>query len=190
MTRTAILPAFLNYPAEAAIIGRLLAGYADLEIGMLHCVSVVREDFDTSLKVMFRDRGETRRINIADALGRAFYRALGLETEFSMAIGAVRYCLQGRNLYAHCTWYDDHSGKLAFVNLEELAKEKMHVPDLKSLDIRHIDIPTLEGVERFFVYADAFLAWVNYEGRHRAGKMKVQPLPKPAAIKEPPLELP
>jgi len=188
--RPTILPAFVNFPTEAAIIGRLLAGYADLEIGMLHCVSVVRDDFDTALKVMFRDRGETRRVNIADALGRQHYASLKLETEFSMAIGAVRHCLSARNLYAHCNWYDDNSGQLAFVNLEELAKEKALVADLTSLDIRHTDVPTLQAVERFFVYTDALLIWVNYEGRHRAGKMKAQPLPKPPAMKEPPLSLP
>lgn len=185
-----ILPAFVKFSTEAAIIGRLLAGYADLEIGMLHCASAVRDEFGTALKVMFRDRGETRRINIADALGRQHYAAVQLETEFSMAIGAVRHCLSARNLYAHCNWYDDNSGLLAFVNLEELAKEKAFVADLTSLDIRHIDVPALQAVERFFVYTDALLGWVNYEGRHRAGKMKVQPLSKPPAVKEPPLSVP
>jgi hypothetical protein len=99
---TILLP-FAKFHQEAAVIGQILAGYANLEIGMLNCVSTVRDDFDTALKVMFRDRGETRRINIADALGRGFYAALGLETEFSVAIGAVRHCLKARNLYAHCT---------------------------------------------------------------------------------------
>ena len=49
--------------------------------------------------------------------------------------------------------------------------------------------PFPEAVERYFVHADALLAWVNYEGRHRAGKMKIQPLPKPGALKEPPIGL-
>jgi hypothetical protein len=69
-----VMPAFHRFPNEAAMIGRLLAGYAELEIGLLHCVSVVREDFDAVLKSMFRTRGETRRIDVADALGRQLYR--------------------------------------------------------------------------------------------------------------------
>ncbi len=49
-----VMPAFRRFPDEAAIIGRLLAGYAELEIDLLHCVSVIREDFDATLKAMFR----------------------------------------------------------------------------------------------------------------------------------------
>jgi uncharacterized caspase-like protein len=41
-----VMPAFHTFPNEAAIIGRLLAGYAELEIDPLHCVSVARDDFD------------------------------------------------------------------------------------------------------------------------------------------------
>jgi hypothetical protein len=48
------ISAFAQFPAEASIIGRLLAGYADPEIAMLNCASFVRDDFDTALKVMFR----------------------------------------------------------------------------------------------------------------------------------------
>src|SRR6516162_3349233 len=115
-----ILGPFLKFPDEAAIIGRLSAGYTTLEIGLMHCVQVVRDDFDAVLKAMFRGRGETARIDIADALGRHFYDDRGLATEFGMAVGAVRYCLKIRNQYAHCVWYDDNSGKLAFVNVEEI----------------------------------------------------------------------
>jgi len=63
-----ILNAFLNFPNEAAIIGRLLAGYSDLEVGMMHCAQVVRDDLDTVLKTMFRTRGETQRIDVAAVL--------------------------------------------------------------------------------------------------------------------------
>ena len=55
---------FDKFPTEGAIIGRLLAGYADLEIVPVHCAQVVREDLDTVLKTMFRTRGETPRTNV------------------------------------------------------------------------------------------------------------------------------
>ncbi len=73
-----VMPAFRKFTLEAAIIGRLLAGYAELEIDLLHCVALAREDFDAVLKAMFRARGETRRIDVADALGRQLYHAAGL----------------------------------------------------------------------------------------------------------------
>ena len=83
-----ILPAF-KFHKEAAIIGRLLAGYAELEIDLMHCVSVVRDDLDLALKTMFRTRGELQRVTLADALGRHGYRKFGLATEFSMAVGQL-----------------------------------------------------------------------------------------------------
>src|SRR5262245_42525943 len=100
----AVLPAFPKFAKESAIVGRLLAGYADLEIGVMNCVQVVRGDLDAVLKAMFRHRGNTARIEIADALGRQYYAKLGLETEFANAIAAVKYCLRIRNKYAHCVW--------------------------------------------------------------------------------------
>jgi hypothetical protein len=71
MSRSILAP-FLTFHEEAAIIGRLLAGYTALEVGLMNCVQVVRDDFDAVFKAMFRARGETFRIEIADALGRPF----------------------------------------------------------------------------------------------------------------------
>lgn len=185
-----LMPAFHRFPPEASIIGRLLAGYAELEIDLLHCVSVAREDFDATLKAMFRIRGETQRIDVADALGRQSYRERKLGTDFEMAIGAVRYCLKIRNQFAHCNWYDDNSGKLAYVNVEEVAKQNEHVSGFERITRFYVDVPTLTEQERYFAYADALLTFVNFEGRHRAGKISSQPFAKPAQMKQPPLHLP
>jgi hypothetical protein len=53
---SSIMPAFADFPAEAEIIGRLLAEYTNLEVGLMNCVQVVRLDFDAVLKTMFRAR--------------------------------------------------------------------------------------------------------------------------------------
>jgi hypothetical protein len=182
-----VMPAFRKFPDEAAIIGRLLAAYAELEIDLLHCVSVAREDFDAVLKAMFRSRGETRRISVADALGRQLYHAAGLGTDFDMAISAVRYCLRIRNQYSHCNWYDDNSGRLAFVNVEEIANHNQLVTGFDKLERYYIDVPTLELQEQYFGYAGALLAYANYEGRYRAGKLRDQIIAKPAQVMQPPL---
>ena len=163
-----ILGPFLKFPDEAAIIGRLSAGYTTLEIGLMNCVQVVRDDFDAVLKAIFRVRGATARIDIADALGRHFYDDRGLATEFGMAVGAVRHCLK----YAHCVWYDDHSGKLAFVNVEAIAKDNTKLKDLTSLTILHVDVPFLQAQEAYFVYADELLAWTNHEGPYETSKSR------------------
>jgi len=185
-----ILAPFLKFKDESALISRLLAGYTSLEVGLLHCVQVVRDDFDAVLKAIFRVRGETNRIDIADALGRHFYDDLGLVTEFGMAIGAVRHCMKIRNQYAHGVWYDDNSGQLAFVNIEEIAKTNTWLADLESLTILHVNTALLFEQEQYFVYADDILSWTNYEGRTRAGKMASNPLQKRPPPKQPALHLP
>ena len=154
-----IMPAFARFPREAEIIGRLLAGYTNIEIGLMNCVQVVRGDFDTVLKAMFRARGETARIDIADAFGRHHYDNAKLGTEFSMSVSAVRYCLRIRNQYAHCVWWDDNSGNLAFANLEDVAKGNTFLKDLTSLPTYHVDLPILTSQEDYFVYVDQLLAW-------------------------------
>jgi len=185
-----VMPAFHRFPNEAAIIGRLLAGYAELEIDLLHCVTVAREDFDATLKAMFRIRGETAHINVGDALGRQIYDKLQLGADFEMAVSAMRYCLKIRNQYAHCNWYDDRSGRLAFVNVEEIAKGNQPISGFDNLTRLYVDVPVLEEQEQYFGYAGDLIAYANYEGRFRKGKLKTQPLPKPAYVSQPPLHLP
>jgi hypothetical protein len=172
------------------LIRLCLAGYTNLEVGLMHCVQVVRDDFDAVLKAMFRPRGETSRIDIADSLGRHFYHDRGLGTEFEMGVSAVRYSLKIRNQYAHCVWYDDKSGKLAFVNLEEIAGDNTRLNDLKSLTTWHVDVPLLMAQEQYFVYADKILMWTNYEGRLRDKKLQNNPAQKPPPLKQPDLKIP
>jgi hypothetical protein len=184
-----VMPAFHKFTGEAAIIGRLLAGYAELEIDLLHCVAVAREDFDAVLKAMFRARGETRRIDVADALGRQLYHAAGLGGDFDTAISAVRFCLRIRNQYSHCNWYDDLSGRLAFVNVEEIVKSNQAIEGFDNLTRYYIDVPTLEAQEQYFSYADALLTYANYEHRLRAGKLKSKVFERPPQMAQPPLHV-
>jgi hypothetical protein len=187
-----ILAPFQKFSNEGAIVGRLLAGYSNIEIGLMNCVQVATGDFDIVLKKMFGVRGETKRINAAERLGLPDYRRLRLAVDFEKAIRVVRYCLKIRNQYSHWVWWDDHSGKLAFANIEDLTKYKRRVLDLTKLKAHHVDAALLEAQEAYFVYADELLAWVNYEGRFRDGKLgnaKNNPLIKPKGVNRPKLRL-
>jgi hypothetical protein len=152
-------------------------------------VSLARHDFDAVLKAMFRARGEARRIDVSDALGRQLYQAAGLGTDFDMAISAVRHCLRIRNQYSHCNWYDDRSGRLAFVNVEEIAKSNQLVNGFSELTRRYVDVPTLESQEQYFSYADALLTYANYQLRFQAGELREQIFAKPAQLAQPPRHL-
>jgi hypothetical protein len=113
-----ILQPFNRFAIEGGTVGCLLAGYSTLEVGLMHCVQVALGDFDGVLKAMFKQRGETKRINKGEALGLPPYRALGLGGDFRDAVNAMRHCLEIRNRYAHWIWWDDNTGQLALANME------------------------------------------------------------------------
>jgi hypothetical protein len=147
-------------------------------------------DLDTVLKKMFGKRGETRRINEAEKLFVSHPQHYSLLGHFQKVVRLVRYCLKVRNQYAHGVWWDDYSGKLAFANMEELGIRKRKVRDLAKLRPYHVDAPLLAAQEACFVYADEYLAWINYEGRARAGTLKSNPLEMPKPAKRAKLRLP
>ena len=179
----------IKFRDEGAIIGRLLTGYADLELDLLHCVHNATKDFDGTLKAMFGRRGETRRINKGAELGEPAYLALNLKDDFSAAILAMRYCLKIRNQYAHHTFWNDNSGQLAIGALEEIAKLPTRITDLREVQVQHVDVSLLQAQEHYFRYTDKQLAWVNYEGRFRNGFLTNNPCPKPTAPAQPALHL-
>jgi hypothetical protein len=185
-----ILTQFHGFPVEGEIVGRLLTGYANLEVGLLNCVQVVVGDFDAPLKAMFKVRGERRRIKEAEKLGQGPYDALGLGADFQRAITAMRRCLDIRNQYSHWIFWNDNSGKIAFANLEDAARRESRVNDLLSLNPHHVDVNLLSSQEEYFGYTDQYLAWVNHEGRLLAGKLAFNPTTKPEPLNEPHLRLP
>jgi hypothetical protein len=185
-----IVPEFQKFAGEAAIIGRLLAGYGSLESALSSCVTMTRDDLDMVIKTMFRARGETQRIDIADAIGRPSYRTLGLENMFSEAIADMRFCLKIRNQYAHCQWHDDLTGRLCFVNMEEIAKEHTIITNLVALTFHYLDTVLLTHQESYFVYVADCLLFLNFEGRARAGKASVPHRAKPKKAHRPLLWLP
>jgi hypothetical protein len=59
MTRSIMAP-FSKFSKEGETIGRLLAGYSNIEVSLFHAVHVATSDFDTALKKMFGDRADQR----------------------------------------------------------------------------------------------------------------------------------
>ena len=174
-----------KFPEEFAIIGRLLSGYTGLELDLAHCIVVVGNDFDTVTKVLYRLRGETTRIDAADAFGRQQYDMLGLGTEFCMAIGYVRHCMKIRNQFAHCLWWDYDGKTLGFANMEDAAKLNTKISNLKMLDRRVIDLSLLKSQEKFFEKTEKWLCWLNHECRLVTGKIQAHAFTKLSALTKP-----
>lgn len=184
-----ILPAFERFPNEASRIGRLLAGYGELEIELLHCVDTVRDDFDAVMKAMFRARGEKQRIDVGDALGRQGYTTLGRGNEFAMLIGALHYCRQIRNNFAHCHWFDDM--RLGFVTLEETAKLNKPVNDFSGATKLHVDVPLLDSHLAYFEYAQQMMWFLRSDAMVQQGKEHSSPYKKaPKQPTQPKLGIP
>lgn len=181
-----------RYLREGSIAGRLLTGYVNLEVSLLHCVQMsMGGQFDAVLKKMFSKRGEFKRIEKAAALGGPACAAHSLKGHFDQAIRCMHYCLKIRNQYAHWVWWDDNSGKLAFANLEQLAKRKRKVPDLDKLKVHHIDGALLAKQEKYFSDVDDLFSWINFESRVRDGRLSMNPFgKKPPVPRRPRLRLP
>ena len=185
----AIFVPFDRFRPEAALVGKMLTGYAVLEIDLMHCVNAVRHDQNAVLKAMFSVRGERRRINVASALGRERFDGLGLRDEFAVAIAAMHHCREIRNQYAHCVWWDDYTPQLAFRAVEEIAEQEA-VVSLADLEPTHVTVPFLQGQLDYFEYADDLLLWLIQDSRRLQGLQFHPAIQRPAARAQPALSLP
>lgn len=183
-----LLPALDDFPIEASCIGRLLASYAVLEIDLMYCVNASVKNFDTVLKVMFRTRGESARIDSADALARHKYHALGHGSRFEQTIGDVKYCVKIRNEYAHCVWHNANDGHLTYLNIEKLAKRNEKITSLSNptLTYHKVDLNLLRDQVRFFENTSKTLKWLNFQA---AATANGQALATPHQIQRPPLHI-
>lgn len=183
-----IMPAFNDFPKEGMIIGRLLTGYGELELGLCGCVAQAKGDFNAVFKAMFRPRGETSRIDVADALGREAFRSINLGTSFEEAVSATRYCLKIRNQYAHCYWTANFNRCLGFAELETMARQNNPVSaNLMLGEAKDIDLPTLEAQESFFVFVNDCLKYLIHEYPVRTGSRSMNAFALPKKGPRPPL---
>lgn len=181
----AFMPGFDSYPSECDIIGRLVVGYGELEFSLAWCVSQIIDDPDSTFKAIFRVRGESNRIDIADALGIGHVPAGTERGMFERAIGGMRFCLKVRNQYAHSNWINSGSG-LLFVNIEEIVKKPAQI-DLGNLTQYQAELSILRQQRRYFEHVDACLSYLNFEAQKRSGKLKKNHYACPKALKTPPL---
>lgn len=111
-------------------------------------VSHVIEDLDIALKALYRSRGETQRIDIADALIRNRIKS-EIKQTYETTLAHIRVCLTIRNRYAHANWLHAGSDKLCYIDIEELAKSSQPV-DMGNMQLYHLDMDTVRDQARFF----------------------------------------
>jgi hypothetical protein len=91
MGRSIILPAFVQFPSEGMYIGRMLAGYGELEFELTECVGTALGDMESRFRAMFRIKGEQSRLDVADALMRPKFNSVGLRDGYDAMLEPVRF---------------------------------------------------------------------------------------------------
>jgi hypothetical protein len=173
-----LMPAFHRHAQEAAIIGRLLIGYGELEYMLSVCLGRVLEDIERAQRTLFVIRGETNRLRIAEELTRYPYFQKQLGAEFTETMRAMELCRQIRNQFAHCHFDDDPTAGLFFTSLEKSTKDT----ELWDHEWSHIDVPLLTRQEAYFEYTIECLQYLASEYAFRNGKARENPFPMPIRL--------
>lgn len=187
-----IMPAFHRFPNEAAMIGRLLAGYGELEFDMCEVVGVVLRDPTLAFRAVFRMRQESQRIDLMDSFLHKAVEKYGLSGPYGHALGAIRYCRTIRNQFAHSHWIDFKTEGLFFTNLEDAARSNKGGEPLAHF--RHVDVQLLQSHEAYYSYAQDCLLFLQHTIRAKdaeaIGGSYHHPWTEPKAQAQPPLHNP
>jgi len=133
-----------------------------------------------AVRLLYRTRGETQRLMVADVAMRPFFAKRGHSGSYAQWYGAMKRCKHIRNQYAHSSWY--HSGtSLALIDFEAAAEAKEGMVALKT---RLIDLGLVEEQEALFSYTEDCLWFLSRESRRlRDGRRKHHlQMPKPLPL--------
>jgi hypothetical protein len=139
------MPAFHVFKAEAEIIGRLLAGYGELEYVMAMCLGAAFADEATAIRTLYRMKSE--RVTVADSLLFPLCEQNGLAGPYTAAIGGMRHCARIRNQFAHCNCDYSPGYGLFFVDLLDSAMSRTNYQH----QWKHVDCAILKQHEEFFL---------------------------------------
>src|SRR5262249_33912445 len=106
-----LMPAFRRRKTSAAIVGRLLAGYGELEFLLAFCVGAAHaaaiapsarpharahrwHHNEHAIKDMFRQRAESKRFNRAKKRMNKEFAGAGLKSDYIETMGAMNPCLK------------------------------------------------------------------------------------------------
>jgi hypothetical protein len=187
MTET-IIPAFRNAPQEGQIVGRLLAGYSELEVEMLNCTDLVSGNIDAAVRQLYEMRGEKPRIDATQTATGAAYNGVELGSEHAQTMADMDWCRKIRNQYAHCQWYFTTQEGLCFIDLEGLAKQLARIA--RVTDVRFpVNVDLLSRQEAFFKHVQKWFWYLQEQYRARTGALRPSSLVHqlPPAMARPPL---
>ena len=183
------MPAFHYHKSEAIIIGRLLAGYGELEFGMCAACGQLINNLDKSIKAVFHKRGEAARITRAYGLGHTASNKGAYRKVYERAFAAMRLCLEIRNQYAHCTWMYGYNRGLRFSDLEEIANDPQKISSPADLTQFIVTEALLLEQETYFLYVHLLWAYLNFEAQYRARRISTRLVSIPPIVPKPTLRI-
>ena len=180
---TSLFSAFEKFPDINAVIGRLIMGYGEIELGMLLCVDRVLVDQFSAFRALYRMRSEVNRIEISDAILYPILSDTDLAGYYGTLIGDVRLCKDIRNQYAHSHWIANRAKtKLAFTEFEPVAKSSTS----QEFTFYPITLELLDRQEAFFIYCIDALYYLGSEMSELLEREDERKHPKPRRPKPPP----
>jgi hypothetical protein len=186
-----INPAFDRHREEAAIIGRILASFGEIEFSVCRNAGHATNMPEQVPKALYRLRMTSARLELADALMKSAFVSANLGEEYAETQVMVSRCLQIRNQYAHCNWADhapNPEAGLFFADLQKAADSDAVVHE--SLAYRHVDVPLLEAQMEYFCLTMEWLSYLDAELGFLAGRLGHHAWPKPPRPALPPLHNP
>jgi hypothetical protein len=193
------MKSFEDWPKEASIVARILAGYGELEyrLALIVGYALWREDTRHSpdgimraarkgLRLLFHRRGELPRLELAEYLvGDAFVEA-GLEKEFAETAQVMEECRYLRNTFAHCHFVTLKHGKdtdgLYFFSFDRAVRRSgTHI----EYAWEQASQTRLEEIARYFEYALNCLAYLDTAMWHLRGGNAVAGAAMPTRIPPP-----
>lgn len=113
-----LLIEFDGFEEEQRLIGQMLMAYGGFEFIMGGILGYAIGDEHAGARIFFRVHGEAPRIDVLDAILRPNFSRLNVVGQWTNALGAIRYCKDIRNQYAHCQWHST-DGHLTFSNMDK-----------------------------------------------------------------------
>jgi hypothetical protein len=180
--------------AEGIIIGRLLAGYGEIETQVCMCLIMVEGFIDLPIRTIFGERGAEKRIKTARKALESDYAKAGLLVPLLQALADMDHCRDIRNQYSHCQWFWTEQEGLCFQNLEYLATQATPITSVTAGKLT-LDLPLLSAQEQFFWYVKqcfmhletAYRGWNEQQARGGAAGLASYVYPAPPTVARPPL---
>jgi hypothetical protein len=179
-----ILSQFKKFQAEARIIGRLLAGYGELEYEFGLCIGEAIGDENSAVRALYSIRGEMPRLNLGNVFVQGSFKKQSLDQfYFRTVFPGLNWCREIRNQYAHAHWKEDPAAScLCFADPEKAIRQVGKF----NPTYHPIKLDTLKEQEKFFVFVQRGLQHLRHENQKLAGKISTHSHPRPPTRPRPP----